>query len=56
MVGSFALCDHGNLLDQYGQREYWVERPGWFFKCEDNNNNNNNICALLCAVCTYSST
>ena len=28
-----ALCDHGNwpcLLDQYGQREYWVERPGWF--------------------------
>ena len=29
-----GLCDHGNwpcLLDQYGQREYWVERPGWFF-------------------------
>ena len=31
--GLLALCDHGNwpcLLDQYGQREYWVERPGWF--------------------------
>lgn len=28
-----ALCDHGNwpcLMDQYGQRGYWVERPGWF--------------------------
>ena len=32
--GLLALCDHGGnwpcLLDQYGQREYWVERPGWF--------------------------
>ena len=33
MLGSLHSVTTGDwpcLLDQYGQREYWVERPGWF--------------------------
>ena len=43
-----ALCDHGNwpcLLDQYGQREYWVERPGWFLNVKTTKTQQNKPCS-----------